>query len=63
MLMEDEELVLLFDIARKEIAEKMLFTQPNETEKREDLYHQAYGLTLLERQMTAIKIELSKENI
>lgn len=62
ILMEDEEFVLLFDMARKELANQMLFTQPNETEKREELYLQSYGLTLLERQMTAIQIELSKEN-
>ena len=62
MLMEDEEIVLLFDMARKDLANQVLLTQPKETEKREELYNQARGLTLLERQLVAISNESFEEN-
>lgn len=61
MLMEGEEISLLFNMVREELAGQILRTQPNETEKRNDLYWQSYGITLLERKMTAISNDISEE--
>lgn len=61
VMMEDEEIVLLFDLIREDLAKSMLRTKPNECELREELYLQSHGVTLLERKLTAIADELSEE--
>lgn len=51
-IMEGEEISLLFQQIKNDIATQMLHTKPNEVEKREELYFITQGINFLERKMT-----------
>lgn len=57
LMLEGEEISLLFDMVKKDLANQILLTKPNESEKREELYLTANGVDLLSRKMMAISYE------
>lgn len=60
-IMEGEEISLLFQQAKTELATQIIRTKPNDGLKREELYYITQGLDYLERKMTEYANEI-KEN-
>lgn len=61
-LMEGEEISLLFQQIKNDIATQMLHTKPTERDKREELYYLSQGVNLLECKMTEYKNDIEEIN-
>lgn len=60
-LLEEGEIISLFELIKQDLITQSMNTKPNEGQKREELYHISNGITLLERKMTELSNDF-KEN-
>lgn len=59
-IMEGEEISLLFQQAKTDIASQIIRTKPDDATKREELYYITQGLEYLERKMTEYANEIKE---
>lgn len=59
-VMEGEEISLLFQQVKTDIAAQIIRTKPNDAEKRDELYYIAQGIDYLERKMTEYANEIKE---
>ena len=59
-LLEGEEISLLFQQVKTDIASQIIRTKPNDADKREELYYITQGLDYLERKMTEYANEIKE---
>lgn len=59
-IMEGEEISLLFQQAKTDIAAQIIRTKPNDADRREELYNIAQGIDYLERKMTEYANEIKE---
>lgn len=59
-IMEGEEISLLFQQVKTDIASQIIRTKPNDADKREELYYITQGLDYLERKMTEYANEIKE---
>lgn len=60
-LLEEGEIISLFELIKQDLINQSMNTKPNEGHKREELYHISNGISLLERKMTELSNDF-KEN-
>lgn len=60
-IMEGEEISLLFQQIKTDIAAQIIRTKPNDAEKREELYYITQGIDFLERKMTEYANEIKEK--
>ena len=59
-IMEGEEISLLFQQVKNDLANQIIRTKPNDTDKREELYYITQGIDYLERKMTEYANEIKE---
>ena len=59
-IMEGEEISLLFQQVKNDLANQIIRTKPNDADKREELYYITQGIDYLERKMTEYANEIKE---
>ena len=59
-IMEGEEISLLFQQVKNDLANQIIRTKPNDADRREELYYITQGIDYLERKMTEYANEIKE---
>ena len=59
-IMEGEEISLLFQQVKNDLANQIIRTKPNDADRREELYYITQGLDYLERKMAEYANEIKE---